>query len=87
MERSKFGLNELLDRSSGRTKDSTALTGIGRTIRQLEAEDAANKPGVASAGFGTKREELGAPDKPRAPYLMTNKHASIADRDNSERRR
>jgi hypothetical protein len=87
VERSKFGLNELLDVSPNEAKTSTSLTRIGRTISRLGAEDAANKPGVASAGYGTKREEQGVPDKLRAPDLMTNKPASMADRDNSERRR
>ena len=87
MERSEFGLNELLDVSPNRTSNSAALTRIGETTHQLRAEDAANKPGVASAGIWTKREEQGAPDKLRASDLMTNKQASMADRDNSERRR
>jgi hypothetical protein len=85
--RSGFGLNELLDQGFDRTRNSAALIRIGRTIRQLRAEDAANMPGVASAGFWTKREEQGAPDKPRAQRLMANKLASSAIRDNSERLR
>ncbi len=83
--RSGFGLNELLDVSSNKTRNSAALICTGPRTRQLGAEDAANKPGVASAGVWTKREEQGAPDIPRAHHLMTNKPASISGRDNSER--
>ena len=54
LERSKFGLNELLDEGPDSTGSPAALTPLARLPANPGAEDAANQRGVASAGVWPK---------------------------------